>query len=65
MRILPSIKELQEQYATLNAEKKILQEKYHDIKAPDKEIESVWVNIKSILSVRDDIQIESPKRHKC
>ena len=59
---LPTIKELREQYATLNTEKKIMWTKYHEIKNADKEIENAWANTKAILNVQDEIQIEPQKQ---
>jgi len=51
---LPKIKELREQYARLNADKKSLWAKYHDIKNSDKEIDNAWANVRTLLNLKDD-----------
>jgi len=55
---LPSIKELREQYAVHNSNKKSLWAKYHEIKNTDKEIENAWANVKTLLKLKDEIILE-------
>ena len=62
---LPSIKELREQYAKHNADKKSLWGKYHDIRNSDKEIENAWANVKTLLNLKDETEIakEAPNKN--
>ena len=55
---LPTIKELREQYATHNANKKSLWAKYHDVRNADKEIDNAWQNVKTLLNLKDDTDLE-------
>ena len=55
---LPQIKELREEYAVRNTEKKVLWAKYHEIKNADKEIENAWANVKTLLNINNDTTIE-------
>jgi prefoldin subunit 5 len=56
---LPSIKELREQYATHNTEKKSLWAKYHDVRNSDKEIDNAWANVKTLLNLKDATEISA------
>jgi hypothetical protein len=51
---LPTIKELREDYAKNNANKKSLWAKYHEIRNADKEIDNAWQNVKTILNLPED-----------
>ena len=55
---LPTIKELREQYATENANKKSLWAKYHEVRNADKEIDNAWQNVKTLLNLKDDVELE-------
>ena len=55
---LPAIKELREQYAVRNNEKKTLWAKYHEVKNADKEIDNAWANVRTLLNIKDDAPIE-------
>ena len=61
---IPTIKELQQQYATLTAKKNSLWEKYHDTRNSDSGITNAWANVKTILNVPDEIKIETPTKKK-
>ena len=61
---IPTIKELQQQYAILTAKKKSLWAKYHDTRNSDSGITNAWANVKTILNVPDEIQIETPIKKK-
>ena len=50
---LPTIKELREQYAIQNADKKSLWAKYHEIKNSDRDVENAWANVKTLLNIGD------------
>ena len=54
---LPTIKNLREQYATHNADKKSLWAKYHEIRNADKEIDNAWGNVKTLLNLKDSTDI--------
>ena len=56
---LPSIKELREQYATHNVEKKSLWAKYHDIRNSDKDIDNAWQNVRTLLNLKDVTEISA------
>jgi len=56
-RKLPTINELRQQYATLNAKKNSLWAKYHDTRNADSGITNAWANVKTILNVQDEIVI--------
>ena len=58
---LPSIKELREQYATHNAEKKSLWAKYHDIRNSDKDIDNAWQNVRTLLNLKETTAISAPE----
>ena len=65
---LPTIKELREQYAVHNTEKKVLWAKYHDVRNADKEIDNAWANVRTLLNINGDALIEQsgqriPKRN--
>ena len=65
---LPKIKELREEYAIRNTEKKILWAKYHEVKNADKEIENAWANVRTLLNITSKATIEpseqkSPNRN--
>jgi len=59
---LPAIKELREQYAVHNTEKKNLWAKYHEVRNADKEIDNAWANVRTLLNIKDDAQIEQPEQ---
>ena len=50
---LPTIKELREQYAKLNTDKKALWAKYHETKNTGKDIDNAWLNVKTLLNIAD------------
>ena len=56
---LPKITELREQYAKHDATKKSLWAKYHEVKNADKEIVNAWTNVKAILNLPDEVEIET------
>ena len=58
---LPTIKELREQYAIHNTEKKSLWAKYHELRNSDKEIDNAWANVKTLLNLKDEIAIAQPE----
>ena len=65
---LPKIKELREEYAILDVEKKVLWAKYHEVKNAEKEVENAWANVRTLLNITNDTTIEpseqkSPKRN--
>ena len=55
---LPKIKELREQYAIYNTDKKSLWAKYHELRNSDKEIDNAWANVKTLLNLKDEIAVE-------
>jgi len=61
---LPTIKELQEQYATHNANKKSLWAKYHEVRNADKEIDNAWQNVKVLLNLKDDTDLDKDLEKK-
>jgi len=63
---LPTIKELREQYATHNADKKSLWAKYHEVRNSDKEIDNAWQNVRTLLNLKEDntIQVSEEKAPK-
>jgi len=59
---LPSIKELREQYAVNEANKKSLWASYHEIRNADREIDNAWANVKVLLNLKDEIEMEQPEQ---
>ena len=59
---LPTIKELREQYAVCNNEKKTLWAKYHEVKNADKEIDNAWANVRTLLNIKEATPIEQPEQ---
>jgi len=55
---LPTMKELKEQYASHSANKKSLWAKYHEVRNADKEIDNAWQNVKTLLNLKDDTELE-------
>ena len=49
---------MREQYAVNNTEKKILWANYHDLKNSDKEIDNAWANVKALLNLQDDLNLQ-------
>jgi Zn-dependent oligopeptidase len=58
---LPTIKELREEYAKLNTDKKILWAKYHETKNGNKEIDNAWANVRTLLNIKDDAMTLRPE----
>ena len=59
---LPTIKELQEQYAKHTADKKSLWSQYHEIGNSGKEIDNAWQNVRTLLNLKDDATIEQSEK---
>ena len=61
---LPTIKELREQYANILSDKKSLWAKYHEVRNSDKEVDNAWLNVKTLLNLKDDEAINITKDKK-
>ena len=51
---LPTIKELREEYAKHNAQKKILWANYHEVRTSNVEADNAWQNVSAILNLKKD-----------